>query len=1132
MSRQVQRAVFPPGFNTWPDFQKISWYAIEFDDKLSEIQGLNNHIQALKQKEQDALQDAYEFQDKAREWEKKYEEVKHQMDRFRTEVPREVMFLRQTVKKAEKEAMLLQGGVAKRDESIQKLRSRLISAKEEFKTEIKLLDDIIDERNNEVNQLRENELELKADIQALDGCWKFEKERVDKFKVAAEKYDEAGPALERLNTILAKYLGDQLQDVLDWPPGHPNNKANMDRALDALDNELRKASLKPTLSVPPTPTTVSKPPRAIDGPGKRNRVNSGDSDGSFRSPNFLAPGQRRRSETNTSRNSVPPDDDKNLDADLGVEGLNHSSDEEEISFNSRSSIDSQRPGSVDFKKGGFGNLKDRVSGVVKKGVKDFGKEIGIGLENQSQNSSGPPPYNPSGNGFAKTPMNGKKRPELGLRTSTDQGNANRRNISMFGNGTAPPEDDSPKPSDKVFVEDRNRQRGSRFANKPYPTPEPIIEYRDKIVYKDKIVEVPVPMQCMKAHVEDQPLPSPLIREVEKKVMVPCSRDHLAGHICPTKEVAVIKEVKVPCYLDHVKDQPPVSPKIITKEVIREVPAKCTKAHVEDQPLVKPEIREIEKVVTKEVKIPCYLDHVKDQPPVEPIIKEKKVMVPCSRDHLADHTCPTPEPDVVYEEKKVMVPCSRDHLADHICLTKEVKVPCYLDHVKDQPPFSPKVVYQDREVVKEVKVPTKCLKPHVKDQPPISTKVVHKDRKVMVPCSRDHLGEDHMCPEPKVREVIKEKKVMVLCSRDHVSDIPAIEPKVITKEIGVPVPCTKPHLETHTCPPPQIQTAEKIVETTVEVFVDRPIIQEKIVNRYINTTVYGPRNPLWTIFYIYFDLWTIFLAWMNQKSAFTRAIIDKFYSHLPGKLQDWCVTDPLVGRTFEIIDVANTYKTEINGRAALLKATTKSAENFDAETEAQNLYNEQDAKNEAKNVPTNLNPQPAKVDCKGKGNGSATGTDASTSAPLHIRKATPPAPHLTDEGCMRSTLQSHGYEAEYVLATQYTIRRPPLFSNLLMGAFFAVFLVVFFLAGCVVREYSSLLKLQGIIRPSWFSQPWIPQTGGYRGGGAALRSGFVVDQDWSWVRYLWEAVARFGWWRQVLFSLETIASAGAGYRMPG
>lgn len=1252
MSRQGERAVFPPGFNTWPDFQKISWYAIEFDDKLSEIQDLNNHIRALKQKEQDALQDAYEFQDKAREWEKKYEEVKHQMDRFRTELPREVMFLRQTAKKAEKEAMLLQGGVEKRDESIQKLRSRLISAKEEYKTEIKLLDDIIYERNNEVNQLRENELELKADIQALDGCWKFEKGRADIFKVAAEKYDEAGPALERLNTILAKYLGDQLQDGLDWPPGHKNNKANMNRALDALDNELRKASLKPTLSVPPTPTTASKPPRAIDDPGRRNRVNSGGSDGSFRSPNFLAPGQRRRSDTNTSRNSVPPNTDKNLDAELGVEGLNDSSGEEEISFSSRSSVDSQRPGSPTLKKkGGFGNLKGRVSGVVKKGVKDFGKEIGIGLKNQSSTSAGPPPYNPSGNGLAKTPTNGKKRPDLGLRTSTDQGNANRRNISMFGNGTAPPEDDSPKPSDKVFADDRNRQRGSRFANKPNPTPEPIIEYRDKIIYKDKIVEIPVPMQCMKAHVEDQPLPSPMIREVEKKVMVPCSRDHLAGHICPTKEVEVVmevtvpcyldhvkdmppvkpqikevikevikeapaqctreheedlppvrpsrcylehcndhpplefqkvmvpcsrdhladhtcptpepvvvyeqkqvmvpcsrdhladhtcpvnevevvKEVNVPCYLDHVKDQPPVSPKIITKEAVKEVPAKCTKAHVGDQPPVKSEIREIEKVVTKEVKIPCYLDHVKDQPPVEAIIKEKKVMVPCSRDHLADHTCPTTEPEVVYEEKKVMVPCSRDHLADHICPTKEVKVPCYLDHVKDQPPFSPKVVYQDREVVKEVKVPTKCLKPHVKDQPPVSPKVVYKDRKVMVPCSRDHLGEDHICPEPKVKEVIKEKNIMVPCSRGHVSGIPAIEPKVITKEIEVPVPCTKPHLDTHTCPPPQIQTVEKIVETPVEVFVDRPIIQEKIVNKYINTTVYGPRNPLWTIFYIYFDLWTSFIAWMNQNSAFTRAIIDKFYSHLPGKLQDWCVTDPLVGRTFEVIDAANTYKTETNGRAALLKATKKPVENFDAETEAQNLYNEQDAKNEAKNVPTNLNPQPAKVDCKGKGNGSATGIDASTSAPLHNRKPTPPTPYLTDEGCLRSTLQSRGYEAEYVLATQYTIRRPPLFSNLLMGGFFAVFFIAFFLAGCVVREYSSLLKLQGIIRPSWFSQPWIPQTGGYRGGVASLRSGFVIDQDWSWVRYLWEAVARFGWLRQVHFYLETIASAGAGYRMPG
>ena len=1114
----MPRDGFPPGFNTWPDFQKVSWYAIEFDDKLSEIQGLNYHIRALKQKEQDALQDAYEFQDKAREWEKKYEEMKHQMDSFSTQLPREVMFLRQTVKKAEKEVMLLQGGVAKRDESIQKLRSRLISAKEEYKTEIKLLDDIIDERNNEVNQLRENELELKADIQALDGRWKFEKERVDNFKVAAEKYDEAGPALERLNKILAKYLGDQLQDGLDWPPGHPNNRSNMNRALDALDDELRKASMKPTLPVPPTPKTVSKPPGTIN-PGRRNGVNTGGSDVSFRSPSFLAPGQRRRSDTNTSRNSVPPNTDKNLDAELGGEDL---SDDEAELYDSRSSIDSQRPGSATLKKKGSGSLADRAAGVLKKGVKDFGKEIGIGLGNQGPTPAGPPPYNPSGNGLARTPTNGRERPDLGLRTRTDQGNSIRRNISMFGNGTAPPEDDSPKPSDKVFADDRKKQRGSRFANKPIPTPEPIIEYRDKIVYKDKTVEVPVPMQCMKAHVEDQPILSPMIKEVEKKVMIPCSRDHLADHTCPINEVEVIKEVVVPCYLDHVKDQPPVSPKVITKEVIKEVPATCIKAHVEDQPPMKPEIREIEKLVTKEVKIPCYLDHVKDRPPVEPKIeyKEKKVMVPCSRDHLADHICPTPEPEVVFEEKKVMVPCSRDHLADHVCPTKEVKIPCYLEHVKDQPPIKPKEIIKEVVVIK--KVPTKCTKAHVGDQPPVLPKIVYKDRKVMVPCSRDHLGEDHICPPAK--EVIKENKVRAPCSRSHVDDIPAIEPQVITKEIEISVPCSNAHLDQHTYPPAQVQTVEKIVETPVEVFVDLPIIQEKTGNKYINTTVYGPRNPLWTIFYIYFDLWTIFIAWMNQKSAFTRAIIDKFYSHLPSKLQDWCVTDPLVGRTFEVIDATNTYKTEINGRVALLKATKKPEENVDAETEAQDLYNEQDAKN----LPTNLNPQPAKVDCKGTSNGSATGTDASTSAPLHYRKPTPPNPHLTDENCMRSTLQSHGYETEYVLATQYTIRRPPLFSNLLMAILFTSFLIVFFLAACVVREYSSLLKLQGVIRPSWFSQPWVTQ--GY--GGASLRSGFMVDQDWSWARYIWEAVVRFGWLRQAHFWLETTASGGAGYRMPG
>lgn len=1099
MSRQGQRAGCPPGFNTWPDFQKISWYAIELDDKLSEIQGLNNHIRALKQKEQDALQDAYEFQDKARQWEKKYEEMKTQNDMFKTELPREVMFLRQTVKKAEKEVMLLQGGVAKRDESIQKLRSRLISAKEEYKTEIKLLDDIIDERNNEVNQLRENELELKADIQALDGCWKFEKGRVDKFKVAAEKYDEASLALERLNEILLKYLGDQLQDGLDWPPGHPNNKSNINRALDALDNELHKVSLEPTLSVPPTPKTVSKPPKAIDSLGRWNRVNAGGSDASFRSPSFLAPSQRRHSDTNISRNSVPPNTDKNLYLELGGEDL--SDDEAELN-ESRSSIDSQRSDSATFKKKrGLGSLADRAADILKKGVKDFGKEIGIGLENQNPASAGPPPYNPSGNGQATTPTNDKKRPGLGFRTSTDQGNSNRRNMSMFGNGTAPLEDDSPKPSDKVFADDRKRQLGSRFANKP--TLGPIIEYRDKIV------EVPVPMLCTKAHVEDQRILNPMIREVEKNAMGPCSLNHPGDHTCPTKEVEKTGEVKVPCYLDHVKDQPPVEPQI--KEVIKvmkEVPPQCARQHGEDLAPVRPSR--------------CYLAHCNDHPPLEFL----KVMVPCSRDHLADHACPTTEPVVVYEQKQVMVPCSRDHLADHSCpineveVIKEVNVPCFLDHVNDRPPVSPKII--TKEVIKEVikEVPAKCAKAHVEDQPPMKTeireieKVVNEE--VKIPCYLDHV-KDQPPVEPKIE--YKEKKVMVPCSRDHLADHIC--------------PTSKAHLDQHTCPPAQVHTIEKIVETPVEIFIDRPIIQEKIVNRYINTKVYGPRNTLWTIFYIYFDLWTIFIAWMNQKSAFTRSAIDKFYSHLPGELQDWCVTDPLVGRTFEVIDAANTYKTEINGRAALLKATKKTIENFDAETEAQNLYNEQDAKNEAKNVPANPNTQPAKVDCNAKGNGSATGTDASTSTPLHNRKPTTPTLHLTDENCMRSSLHSHGYEAEYVLATQYTIRRPPLFSNLLMAILFTSFFIIFFLAACVVREHSSLLRLQGILRPSWFTQPWISQTRGYSGGGALLRSGgFVVDQDWSWIRYLWEAVARFGWLKQVHFYLETTASGGAGYRMPG
>lgn len=1126
MSPYGQNPGLPPGFNTWPDFQKISWYATEFDDKLSEIEGLNNHIRALTQKEQDALQDAYEFQDKAREWEKKYEEVKHQMDRFRTELPTEVMILRQTVKKAEKEIMLLQGGVVKRDESIQKLRSRLISAKEEYKTEIKLLDDIIDERNNEVNQLRENEQELKATNQALEGCWKFEKGRVDEFKVAADKYDEAGPALERLNKILAKYLGDQLQDGLDWPPGHPNNKSNMNRALDALDNELRKASIKPILSNPPTPTTVSKPPRAIDNPERRNGVDPGGSDVSFRSPTFLAPGQRRRSGTNTSRNSVPPNTTKDLGDEMAGEDL---SDDEWGLHDNRSSIDSQRPGSASPNKGGFGSLKDHAPGLWKKGLKE------IEHENQSPISASSPPYNPFGDDLTRTPTNDKKCPTLGgLRASSDLGNGNRRSVSMFGNGTAPPEDDSPKPSDKVFADDRKKNRGSRFAPQPIPTPEPIIEYRDKIVFKDRIVEVPLPMQCTKAHVEDQPILSPIIREVEKKVMVPCSRDHLADHTCPTKEVEVIKKVSVPCSLDHVKDQPPVSPKVTTKEVIKEVPAKCTKAHIEDQPPVKPEVREIEKVVTKEVKIPCYLNHVKDQPPQEPIIKEKKVMVPCSRDHLADHTCPTPEPRVVYEEKKVMVPCSRDHLVNHICPTKEVKVPCHLDHCKDHPALKPEI--KEVEVIKEV--PAKCTKPHVQDQPPVSPKVVYKDRKVMVPCCHDHLREDHICLPTK--EVIKEKKVNVPCSRDHVDDIPAIEPRVITKEIEVRIPCTKPHLNQHICPPPQVQTVEKIVERPIEVFVDRPIIQEKIVNKYINTTVYSPRNPLWAIFYIYFDLWTIFIAWMNQNSAFTRSVLDFFKLKLPGRLQNWCVMDPLAGRTFEIIDGANTFNTERNARVALLKATRKPEEDIDAETKAQNIEHEYRAEKEAKNVPKNLKSSITSGH-KGKGGatGKATGNDAADEA-SETRNRKPTGPHATTFATldgkipttMRSTMESHRYEAEYVLATQYLIRRPPLISNLLMAILFTTFFIVFFLASCVVREYSSLLKFQGVIRPSWFTQPWISQVGWYSGGGASLRSGFVVDRDWSWVKYLWEAVARFGWLRQLHFWLETTVSGGAGYRMPG
>ena len=144
------------------------------------------------------------------------------------------------------------------------------------------------------------------------------------------------------------------------------------------------------------------------------------------------------------------------------------------------------------------------------------------------------------------------------------------------------------------------------------------------------------------------------------------------------------------------------------------------------------------------------------------------------------------------------------------------------------------------------------------------------------------------------------------------------------------------------------------------------------------------------------------------------------------------------------------------------------------------------------------------------------------------RPTTPAPRLTNEGCMRSTFASHGYEAEYVLATQYTIRRSPLLSNLVMGFFFMGFFVLIFLAGCVVKEYSSLLKFHGVVRPSWFTQPWVPQRWDNGGRG----HGFVVDSDWNWLQYLWNAVMRFGWLRQLHFYLETTASGGAGYRMPG
>lgn len=487
-------------YSTMMDYQKVAFLEERLKDRTDELREKHGEVMALKNRLEAADADAYDFQKKSQQLESDNAQLRTENHRMKSELPSEVSRLNMQLKRQANESAKLQAAVIHKDEAIEKIKKKRVEEIKDLEAEIRQIDEDLSARNREVNTLTEANKALSEKVTTLKHHVDIEKGTADSYKEAADKYDAAGPALERLNKILANYLGDHLQDELDWPPGHPNN--NMSKVLNALDDELGRANKKGTTALVTTREEEKK------------QGTLGD-EIKFKSPDFSP----------AKKSSTAAEEVKNV-ATIVQDAFRDISTDDVDDSNAPSIRDTPSVSETKSKRASFkAVMTNAFQGKSKENENEFILESPLSPRFQTPVDTFTPPA------VTKTPVKSMSSIFTQQTTPTQNpkaqnpglnANTSGRIFSMFGNGGGQ-EEDSPKPSEKLYgdLNSRRRPRASRFT--PRSVPEKVIEYVDR--------EVPVP--CTRKHVDESTTTAATttaapekVEYVDREVSVPCKRKHV------------------------------------------------------------------------------------------------------------------------------------------------------------------------------------------------------------------------------------------------------------------------------------------------------------------------------------------------------------------------------------------------------------------------------------------------------------------------------------------------------------------------------------------------------------------------------------------------------------------------------